>query len=463
MSLIFPLFMGTGSASSLQLSENFACPLFTLPPPDIDRLKSMMENYLKDVKEAKPYLETIQKSLGVNPRCLKRFINNLSYTFWVAAKIEKGKGVFRHELLVKMTLIAFRFPGFYRVIGKTPVHLLRVQAILEEKKKEQEKREEKTDKKDMLKVTTEKKTSTATGFPEIDDLNLFESPNLESITEILARQKRDGIEDDKGFDEKNEEEVRRYVSLLSVTGTHEDSKKPVEGSIWQTMESRMVSIEAGSLLMKDEDSGNEFTAEISPFHLDKYTVTQDLYQKIMGAEKNASHFKGGDRPVENVSWFDAVKFCNRLSDKVGLEKVYKVDGEYVTPDWDANGFRLPTEAEWEYACRAGTTGERYGKIDQIAWYKKNSKGSTQGVGKKKSNPLGLYDMLGNVWEWCWDWYEDYPKDKQEDWRGLEGGSVRVYRGGGWGEASGCCKASFRGNGPPSFHNKFIGFRLARSA
>ncbi len=430
----------------------------TLPPPDVDLLKKMVANYLKELKEAKPFLETIQKSLGENPRCLKRFINNLSYTFWVAAKREKGKGVFRHELLVKMTLISFRFPGFYRVIGKTPMHLLRVQALLE--KKEQEKKEEKSGEKDMLNVSREKKMPAAIGFPEIDDLNLFESANLERITEILARQKRDGIENDKGFE--NEEEVRRYVSLLSVTSTPGDSKKPVEGSLWQTMESRMVKIETGSLKMKNEVSGNEFTAEIRPFHLDKFPVTQALYQKIMGEEKNPSRFKGGDRPVENVSWFDAVTFCNRLSDKIGLKRVYTIDGEDVTPDWEANGFRLPTEVEWEYACRAGTTGERYGEIDKIAWYKNNSNWSTQGVGKKERNSWGLYDMLGNVWEWCWDWFGDYPRDNQKDWCGPKSGSGRVFRGGGWGEASGCCKASFRGDGHPSSHNEFIGFRLARS-
>lgn len=435
----------------------------TLPPPDVDRLKEMVANYLKELKEAKPFLETIHKSLGDNPRCLKRFINNLSYTFCVAEKKEKSKGdTFRTELLVKMTLIAFRFPGFYRVIGKTPMHLIRVQKILEEKKKEQEKKEEKSDEKDMLKVSPQKKTPTATGFPEIDDLNLFESPNLESITEILGRQKRGGTDDEnvKGFE--NEEEVRRYVSLLSVTGTHGDSQKPVEGSLGQTMESRMVSIDPGSLLMKDEVSENEFTAEIRPFHLDKFPVTQDLYQKIMGENTNPSRFKGGDRPVENVSWFDAIKFCNRLSDKVCLKRVYTIKDERVTPDWEANGFRLPTEAEWEYACRARTTGERYGEIDQIAWYEKNSNGSTQGVGKKKPNLWGLFDMLGNVWELCWDWRESYPKEGQKNWCGPDGGSVRVIRGGGWSNTAEECRASFRGDAHPPVRGHTLGFRLARS-
>ena len=430
---------------------------FTLPPPDLDRLKSMVDNYLKDLAGAKPYLATIQKSLGTNPRSLKRCINNLSYTFWVA----KRKGEFRPELLIKMTLIAFLFPGFYRIIGKTPAHLIRVQNIIN--KKEEEKEEEKTGDEDMIKRSTGTGKSVATGFPEIDDLKLLEPPNLESITEILLKQERKGMEDDRGFE--NEEEVRRYVSLLSITSTPEGPKVVVvvgKGDLWQTMESRMVQIPGGKVLLKDAKSENKFTAEVSPFFMDKFPVTQDLYEKVMGKRINNSHFAGGDRPVENVTWFDAVEFCNQLSKKAGLKPVYTIDGEKITANWHAKGFRLPTEAEWEYACRAGTTGERYGEIDQIAWYDKNSNGSTQGVGKLKPNPWGLYDMLGNVWEWCWDWHGDYPKEDKKDWYSPESGSHRVCRGGSWlGNAQGCACA-IRDRDLPGRRDDDLGFRLARS-
>lgn len=424
---------------------------FALPPPDLDRLKSMVANYLKDLKKAHPYLETIQKSLGTNPRSLKRCINNLSYTFWVA----KRKGEFRPELLIKMTLIAFLFPGFYRVIGKTPVHLIRVQDIINKKKDEKEK----PDDEDMMKESTGTGKSSATGFPEIDDLNLLEPPNLESITEILLKQERDGVEDDKGF--KNEEEVRGYVSLLSTTSTPEEPKVTGTGDLWQTMESRMVQIPGGKVLLKDDRIDNELTPEIKTFFSDKFPVTQDLYEKIIGKEKNRSHFKGGDHPVENVSWFDAVEFCNQLSDKTGLQPVYTIEGEKVTPNWNAKGFRLLTEAEWEYSCRAGTSGELYGEIDQVAWYKKNSNGSTQGVGKKEPNPWGLYDMLGNVWEWCWDWYGSYSKNIKV-WQGPKSGSRKVIRGGSWNIDVWRCRAAYRGVYDPAIFSNNIGFRLARS-
>lgn len=428
---------------------------FTLPPPDLDRLKSMVDNYLKDLAGAKPYLETIQKSLGTNPRCLKRCINNLSYTFCVA----KRKGEFRPGLLIKMTLIAFLFPGFYRVIGKTPRHLIRVQDIINKKRDEKEKPGDE----DMMKELTGTVKSSATGFPEIDDLKLLEPPNLESITEILLLQEREGVEYDKGFE--NEEEVRRYVSLLAVASAPKEPKVTGTGDLWQIMESRMVQIPGGKVLLKEEKSGNQFTAEISPFYIDKFPVTQALYEKVMGKEKNKSRFKGSAHPVENVTWFDAVKFCIRLSDKTGLKPVYTTVEEVeekVTADWNANGFRLPTEAEWRYACRAGTTGDRYGKIDQIAWYKNNSEETTHEVGNLEPNPWGLYDMLGNVWEWCWDWSGDYPTVEKKDWRGPESDSRRVTPGGGWSSNAENCTCAFRNHGFPGFSGAHLGFRLARS-
>ncbi len=432
----------------------------TLPPADVDRLKSMVANYLKDLEEVKPYLGTIQKSLGIIPRCLKRFINNLSYTFWVSGQ-EEDKKMFRVELLVKMTLIVFKFPAFYWVIGKTPAHLLLVQEILEKKKQdEKESEEEEPGEKDILKIAPKEKSTTVTGFPEIDELNLFDYPNLESITEILAKQKREGAVKDEGFE--NEKEVLRYVSLLSITSTSKDTRKAGTGDLRQTMESRMILIPAGTVLMKDEKSGNEFTAKISAFSMDKFPVTQGLYEMVMGEAKNRSKFRGGDRPVENVSWFEAVEFCSLLSDKVGLKRVYTIEGENVTPDWKADGFRLPTEAEWEYACRAGTIDGRYGGIKKIAWYKDNSNGSTQGVGNKEPNSFGLYDMLGNVWDWCWDWKGDYPKEVTIEWRGPDNGRHRVCRGGGWDSTIRQCTSAERGFNYPTRLLAHLGFRLARS-
>lgn len=149
---------------------------------------------------------------------------------------------------------------------------------------------------------------------------------------------------------------------------------------------------------------------------------------------------------------DAIAFCNRLSDLTGLQRLYTRESDGVIPNWGANGYRLPFEAEWEYACCAGISGELYGNLDEIAWYTDNSNEGTHGVGGKKENSLGLYDMLGNVWEWCWDWYGLYPAE----------GQTRVIRGGGlskkvlshWAAGRYFARQFHRGND--------VGFRLARS-
>jgi formylglycine-generating enzyme required for sulfatase activity len=244
----------------------------------------------------------------------------------------------------------------------------------------------------------------------------------------------------------------------------------VKNTLRQTMKSHMVQIPGDKVLLKDNWSENQFTAEISSFYIDKFPVTQALYEKVMGEEKNKSHFKGSAHPVENVTWFDAIEFCNRLSEKVGLKPIYKIDKDTkkVTLERYEEGFRLPTEAEWRYACRAGTKGERYGEINQIAWYIRNSNGSTQRVGNKEPNQFGLYDMLGNVYEWCWDLSGHYPNVDKKDWSGPESGSHRftpnrrITPGGAWNSTAEKCTCDLRNHGYPDTSKEWLGFRLARS-
>src|SRR5699024_3219787 len=145
----------------------------------------------------------------------------------------------------------------------------------------------------------------------------------------------------------------------------------------------------------------------------------------------------GDRdacPAAEVSWWDAVRFCNAASVRAGLDPVYAIDEATEQIEWDAaaNGYRLPTEAEWEDACRAATTGPRYGALDDIAWYRSNSADRSRDVATKSANPWGLYDMLGNVWEWVYDLYDPDVY-----------GSYRVLRGGGWYDQQWSVRASVR--------------------
>jgi formylglycine-generating enzyme required for sulfatase activity len=176
-------------------------------------------------------------------------------------------------------------------------------------------------------------------------------------------------------------------------------------------------------------------------------VTQAQWRAVMG--NNPSHFKGDDLPVEQVSYEDAQEFIRKLN--------------ALDP---GKSYRLPTEAEWEYACRAGTTEGRYGDIDAIAWWIKNSDNQTHAVGQKQPNAWGLYDMLGNVWELCADWKGPYrvgpAGGPRIDPTGPPSGNYRVSRGGSWFDAAPAVSMTFRSSPEPTYRGNSLGFRLARA-
>ena len=212
---------------------------------------------------------------------------------------------------------------------------------------------------------------------------------------------------------------------------------------------------------RDDEDQHEVTIS-KAFWIGDHAVTQSQYEKVMG--KNLSYFQGhksnevqGDRsnhPVEAVLWDHAVEFCKRLSEFPDEKKAGRV-------------YRLPTEAEWEYACRAGTTtafsfGESPLSLGDFAWYRENSDQQTHRVGEKKANAWGLYDMHGNVWEWCSDWYGEYPKRAVTDPIGPNVGSYRVLRGGRYFSVAADCRSANRYGGGPWDSYSYIGFRVALS-
>jgi formylglycine-generating enzyme required for sulfatase activity len=221
------------------------------------------------------------------------------------------------------------------------------------------------------------------------------------------------------------------------------------------IELEMRLVPAGQFIMGstngDEDEQPVHEVIISkPFFLGQYEVTQAQWEAVMG--NNPSLFKikkRGHRPVERVSWEEASDFCEKMNDlcKNVLPAGYRFD--------------LPTEAQWEYACRSGSTGDYSGdSIDEIAWYESNSYGRTCTVGMKSSNAWGLYDMHGNVWEWCRDWKGDYPSSSVTDPTGPSSGEYRVCRGGGWLNIAWGCRSALRFSTAPSFRSYYLGFRLA---
>lgn len=213
----------------------------------------------------------------------------------------------------------------------------------------------------------------------------------------------------------------------------------------------MATIPAGLVHMRDDRTKKSWSVDIPPFLLGTYPVTGKQYISVVHANRDSS--EAADAPVTDVSWYDAIRYCNALSLQSGLQLCYSFDepGEQVAWDQEANGYRLPTEAEWQYACKAGSDGYQYGSLDEIAWYGDNAEGHAHEVGQKQPNGWGLYDMLGNVWEWCWDMYDPEVY-----------GPYRVFRGGSWAEAARGCGATCRRRSHPTFHIDDLGFRLARS-
>lgn len=244
---------------------------------------------------------------------------------------------------------------------------------------------------------------------------------------------------------RHRDEAERLLADIKTADTrrqiaekkHHEAKKHGEGL-------GMVFVKGGTFNM-----GNQFQVTLSDYAIGKYPVTQKLWKDIMG--NNPSRSQGDELPVERVSWDDCQQFLQKLNER-----------------YPGKNYRLPTEAEWEFAARGGVFSKGYeyagsSDLDEVGWYSKNSDDKTYPVGQKKANELGIFDMSGNVWEWCQDWYGDYPSGPVNNWCGPDKGRGRVSRGGSWFSGALRCRVAFRSLDVPSRRFNDIGFRLACSS
>ena len=241
------------------------------------------------------------------------------------------------------------------------------------------------------------------------------------------------------------------LSLPSLSTGSKDS--PYREFTVGAVQFKMIHVEGGSFMMGSPDNDSDAYSDeqpqhrvtLSDYYIGETQVTQELWKAVMG--DNPSNWKGDSLPVEEVSWEDCQEFIKQLNLKTGKT------------------FRLPTEAEWEYAARGGrkSLGYKYAggnDIDKVAWYWNNSGGKTHPVKQKSANELGLYDMSGNVWEWCQDWWGRYSIDTQNNPKGPTSGSYRVLRGGSWDGSARGCRLAYRNCGSPDYRRNVCGFRLA---
>lgn len=270
--------------------------------------------------------------------------------------------------------------------------------------------------------------------------------------------------------EPGQEKVAKIKASIQTMKENREQKrleKQLEKMSGKNLDS-LVFVEGGTFVMGsktgDDDERPVHNVTLDSFYIGKHEVTQQEWKSVMG--NNPSAFPNDNYPVEQVSWNDAIEYCIRRSTKENLIPCYKIEDGEVTCDFTANGYRLPTEAEWEYAAKGGNIASGFtysggNTLSSVGWYKENST-TTNEVMSKSANEIGVYDMSGNVWEWCWDWYSNYTSDDQTNPHGSPYVSSRVFRGGSWYSDETACTPTYRGSRSPETTGTYLGFRIVRS-
>jgi len=335
-------------------------------------------------------------------------------------------------------------------------------------------------------------------YKNIDDYNII-NDQIERVIQEESKQKIDiykvliniQYRIDTGIPELIFE-VGKYINALSHRAKkiiYTETLSSIEGSTLiddcktkvfkipsSNIEISMNPVKEGGFMMGSSNNQLDRYNDEGPLHnvnitdtyyLGIYEVTQEQWEEIMGSQPSENI--GDNLPVERVSWFEAIEFCNKLSDRFGLEKVYIISNDQVTYDFSKKGFRLPTEAEWEYAARGGINKDvslysGSDNLSEVAWFSGNSGFLTHEVGEKLPNSLGFFDMSGNVYEWCWDWYNSiyYGYSNSNNPKGPVNGKSKILRGGAFASVSKYCRLSFRHYGSPNNKTNNAGLRLAKT-
>lgn len=411
---------------------------FSLPSADPNKLKeNIIKNNLSFIPDAYKYVDLIYNTLGNNPRDVKRFINTISFYHYIALE-RFNSDKYNPILLVKISLIQYLFEKLFRQLEKNPHDLIRLEKVLNQLKENNPYSEI-----HLLVQNVE-----PTGIIKID--KWLSAKTFSKLFSILAF----GNSSDIRFNDAIS--AKKYIMLTAPSKTNtiikttNDEKLLKEITLIEEIKNRLVYIPSNTSNINEE--GNQNLIIPNNFYIDKYPITQSLFYRVM--EYNHSYNKGEDNPVENITWYEAIEFCNKLSKKYGFEEVYDIkENGNIIINYDKNGFRLLNENEWDYVCGSIDIDN----IEKYAFFQNNSNKQTHEVGLLEANKFGIFDMLGNVWEWCNDNYQpDFIRDKVFL---NENSLFRVIRGGAWTSPINRFNKGIRDKEAANTRKMYIGFRI----